>query len=348
MGKRKKELAPEEISLLCQELEMFFSGGISLYDAFLIMTDNSASSGERELYQFLSKEIQSGSRLAEALEQTSRFPAYMIHMVRIGEDSGKLEDVFHALSLYYQRLEHMKNSIKSAVLYPVVMLLAMLLILAILFIKVLPVFSQVFDQVGAQFPSFLQTIADSGNAVAAVCIVILIVIAILIFLYFIAKRTEGGRQLLIKLYEIFPLTKKLVAKSESGKFTYSMSLLLSSGVNADEAMGIICDLTESPLAKKRISLLKELTDQGEQLPNALTSSKLLTSEYSAMIAVGLTTGNADQMMNLVAERYNRDTERWVDHLIAGIEPAIVMIMCIIIGSVLMSVMLPLMKIMTSI
>ena len=112
----------------------------------------------------------------------------MLRILRIGEESGKLEEVLDALSLYYQRREQMKNSIRSAVFYPLIMILATLLILAVLLFRVLPVFSRVFEQTGAELPPFFQTIADSGGAAGAVCIALLILLALVIIGYAAGRR----------------------------------------------------------------------------------------------------------------------------------------------------------------
>ncbi|MCQ4637506.1 type II secretion system F family protein [Anaerovorax odorimutans] len=347
MDKRTRQKKPQEISLLLSELGMFFSGGIPLYDAFLIMEENTEAADDRQLYHALSEDIEQGSDLSDALTRAGCFPDYMIRMIRIGENSGKLEEVFSSLALYYQRQEHLKSSIRSAVVYPLVMILVMLVILAVLMIKVLPVFSQVFDQVGAQLPAPLAAAADSGSTVAVVSVCVLALVAVGLIFYGLARRTEKGRLLLTRIYEGFPLTAGIAEKAESNKFAYSMALLLASGINVDEAVDMVLELTRSSKAREKLSGLKALMDRGESFPSALTASGVLTSRYSAMIAVGLKTGSTEEMMNLAAERLSDDTDRFIDRVISGIEPAVVIIMCLIIGSVLLSVMLPLMKIMTS-
>ena len=345
MRKQAKELSSSEISAFCKGLGMFFSGGIPLYEAFLIMEENAASPADAALYRALSQDVGRGHSLTDALTGANCFPPYMLRMVRVGEDSGKLEEVFESLSLYYQRRESLSAAMKSAVLYPLAMVLVMLAILAVLMIKILPVFSQVFEQVGARFPALLQTMADSRDTVTLLCVILFLAAALLALFYLTTRHTQRGRRLLTRIYENAPLTRSLAEKSESNKFTYSMSLLLSSGVNINESVALIYELTDSPGAQAKIARLKASLDKGTPFPNALTDSGLLTSQYSAMLAVGLKTGKSDEMMNLIAERYSRDTERWIERLISAIEPTIVIIMCLLIGSVLMSVMLPLIRIM---
>ena len=333
MKQQKKQLDFMKLSLFCKELGMFFKGGVPLYDSFLIMEENTSASWEKELYHEIALSLEEGNSLTEALSGCGQFPSYMLRMIRVGEDSGKLEEVLDALFLYYQRQEQMRNSIKSAVFYPCVMVFATLLILTVLLLSVLPVFSQVFEQVGR-------------DTVAVICVVLLILLAVLLLLWLAARRTEKGRAFLSGLLESFPLTRKIARESESAEFTYSMALLLSSGLNPDEAADLLLSLTDSPKGKEKIQLLKDYMDQDLPFSTALSASGLLPAEYASMIAVGTKTGNTDEMMDLAARRCSEDMERRTERLLASVEPAIVIIMCVIIGAVLLSVMLPLMGILS--
>lgn len=347
MKQQKKQLDFIKLSLFCKELGMFFKGGVPLYDSFLIMEENAAASWEKELYHEIALSLEDGNSLTEALNDCGQFPSYMLRMIRIGEASGKLEEVLDALFLYYQRQEQMRHSIKSAIFYPCVMAFSTLLILTILMLSVLPVFSQVFEQVGARLPAILQMIADSRDTIATICVILLILLAVLLLFWLMARRTEKGCTFLSGIWEGFPLTRKIAGESESTKFTYSMSLLLSSGLNPDEAADLILSLTESKKTKQKLQLLKSSMEQGRSFSAALSASGLLTPEYARMIAVGTKTGNTDEMMELAAQRCSEDMERRTDRLLASIEPIIVIIMCVIIGAVLLSVMLPLIQIMTT-
>ncbi len=348
MKQERNELDAIQISLLCKELGMFFKGGIPLYDAFLIMEEAADRRSRKELYHQIALSLESGDTLTDALKRTEIFPSYMLRILRIGEESGKLEEVLDALSLYYQRREQMKNSIRSAVFYPLIMILATLLILAVLLFRVLPVFSRVFEQTGAELPPFFQTIADSGGAAGAVCIALLILLALVIIGYAAGRRTEKGRVFFSRLYERSPLTKVLASQSGSGEFIYSMSLLLSSGMNPDAATELLLELNESPASEKKLKTLQALMTDGTPFARALSESGLLPSTYTSVIAVGAKTGTLDEMMDLAAQRLSEDIEQRLQRRIASVEPAVVIAMCLIIGAVLLSVMLPLIRIMTSV
>lgn len=347
MKQESTKLDAIQLSILCKELAMFFKEGIPLYDAFLIMEENTENRRLKPLYHQISRSLEEGVALTEALKHTEKFPSYMLRILRIGEESGKLEEVLEALFLYYQRREQMKNSIRSAVFYPLVMIGATLLILAVLMIQVLPVFAQVFEQVGAELPALFAAISESGGIVSAVCIALLIILALALLLYLAGRRTEKGRVFFTRLYETSIFTRSIAAQSESGGFTYSMSLLLSSGMNPDQAAELLLELTESPRTKEKLKDLQRRMAEGMTFARALAESGFLPPAYTSMIAAGTKTGRVDEMMDLTARRLSEDIDLRLERRISLVEPAVVIIMCILIGAVLLSVMLPLIRMMTS-
>lgn len=348
MDNKKKQFSAETSALFCKQMAMFLNSGIPLYDAFSILCENAASPAERHIFHNLASEVEVGSSLFEAMNAQECFPQYMIRMIAIGETSGKLEEVFNALATYYERADNIRESVKNAIIYPVIMVIGMLLIMAVLLINILPVFSQVFDQVGAQMPAFLQLLVDARTTVTIVTIVFFSIIVIMAVLYFIARKRSAGHAKLLHIYENFPFVRKISEKSESSKFTFALSLLLSSGIDMDQSIEMIDELTESEKTKKLILNFRNQLDDNIPLPAALRSSGLLPSKYCAMIAVGVKSGNADEMMNIIADKSAEDTDQWIGNVISCIEPTLVILMSLIIGAFLVAVMLPLINIMTAI
>ncbi|MEG0829484.1 MAG: type II secretion system F family protein [Anaerovoracaceae bacterium] len=344
--KKIKQITWTKAAFFSREMSMFLHGGISLYDGFYIMEENSETAEEKQLYKRLAEDVNQGIPLAQSLKEAKCFPVYMTQLVEVGEASGKLEEVFASLFLYFQRTENIRRSAKNAIVYPLVMVGVMICVMTILMVKVLPIFSNVFHQAGAQMPHLLQKMADSGNIIAGVVIGIAALVVIFIAAWMICSKIEGGKKIIVKIYEGFPFTRKIAERSAIGRFTFAMSLLISSGANIEDAIEMSEDLTNSPKAQIKIDKLKDLMDEGQTLPVGLNQSQLFSLEYTAMIAIGEKVGRTDEMMDTVAERCADDTEQWINKLIGVIEPTLVIITALIIGGVLLSVMLPLMNIMT--
>ena len=242
----------------------------------------------------------------------------------------------------------MKDSIRSAVFYPLIMIFATFLILAVLLFRVLPVFARVFEQTGAALPVVFQVVANSEDTAVALCAALLILAVLGVMGYMVGRRTEKGRRFFSRLYERSPFTKALASRSVSGEIIYSISLLLSSGMSPDDAAELLLEMNESPSGKNKLNILQTLMRSGSPFSRALSESGLLPSAYTAVIAVGAKTGRLDEMMSLAAQRLSEDIDQQFQRRIALVEPIVVIVMCLFIGAVLLSVMLPLIRIMTSV
>ncbi len=346
-NKKYRQVRPGKIALMCKQLAMLLNGGVTLHEAMSIMAQNADSQDERKLYTQVYESLEAGEALGLALEDTGRFPDYMVHMVAIGDTSGKLEEVLNALCLYYERSEAIEQSVRNAVLYPIIMVAVMIAVIAVLLIQALPIFAQVFVQVGAEMPPLLRRLSENSHAGIIFLLIVGGLVALIFLLYYLCKATEGGEALVKKIYENGFLTRKLASKANLSKFASAMSMMLASGINIDEAADMTCSLTDSPTMRRKIDALKDCLRTNMPLAAALKKCGVVSGEYAALIAVGEKTGKTDEMMETVAKRCAMEADEWISRLIGGIEPTIVIIMSLIIGGILISVILPLMNVMTA-
>lgn len=347
MGNQKSKAQPAlNVAYFCKQLDLLVKSGVNMQDAMAILHENAQDKTQKALYAQLTETVKQGMPLAAALTQTGQYPAYMTQMVQIGETSGKLDEVLEALYVYYERMERINRGIKNVVTYPVVMVCVMLAVIAVLLIKAVPIFAQVFQQIGAEIPSYLKAFA-TDNAATVFLIVIAVFAAAALAAYMFMKYTHAGQSLKIKLYENSLLTRNIAKRADTNKFAFAMALLLSAGINIDEAVAMVCDLTESEKMKGDINRVIRLMDEQVPFPAALTRAGLLSPEYGAMITVGQKAGKLDEMMNTVAARLAEEADEWLERLISGFEPTIVIVMSLTVGGLLLSIMMPLMKIMSA-
>jgi type IV pilus assembly protein PilC len=177
MGNQKSKNQPElHIAYFCKQLSLLVKSGINIPDAMAILHENAQDKTQKAIYAQLTETVKQGMPLAAALTRSGHYPAYMTQMVQIGETSGKLDEVLEALYVYYERTERINRGIKNVVTYPIVMVCVMLAVIAVLLVKAVPIFAQVFQQVGAEIPNYLQSFA-SDNAARVFLIVIAAVAA---------------------------------------------------------------------------------------------------------------------------------------------------------------------------
>lgn len=345
---KPKKLSSSEISSFCKQMSLLLKAGIAPMDGIDILEKDTKDDSAKEILNSLSQVLHSGENFHVALSMSEVFPDYVIHMVTIGEESGNMDTVMESLAEYYDREENIENSIKSAVSYPLIMVFMMLIVVLVLITKVLPIFQQVFNQLGTSMSGFAQSLLNIGNALngSSVVLVVLLVVIAGLFFYFFA--TPGGKANFRKLMQKMRLTRKLMQDIETERFASGMVLTLSSGMDTYEGLALVQKLVNSDSMKEKIENCRNLLLDGDSFPEALDKAGIFNSFYSRMIMVGFQSGSMDESMKQVSERIEKDTEKRIYSLISVIEPTLVIILSLIVGMVLLSVILPFMGIMSTI
>ncbi len=342
------KLKSNEISTFCRQMSLLLRAGIAPADGIDLLAQDTKDASAKKLFDSISQVLRSGEKFHVSLEMTEAFPDYVVHMVTIGEESGNMDTVMESLADYYDREENIESNIKSAVSYPLIMVFMMLIVVLVLIMKVLPIFNQVFAQLGTNMSGFAQSLLNMGNALnnySIVMVAILVIIGVL-FIYF--SSTSSGRANFKKLMRKWGPTRRLLTEIEIERFASGMVLTLSSGMDTYEGLALVKKLADSDEMKEKIESCRNLLLDGDSFPEALEKTDIFTSFYSQMIAVGFQSGSMDQAMKQVSERIEKDTEKRIYSLISILEPTLVIILSVIVGMILLSVILPLMGIMTTI
>lgn len=347
--KRKiKQLNSYEISSFCRQLALLLRAGIAPSDSIEILTQDTDDPSTKEILGSISQVLRSGEKFHVALTMSGVFPDYVSHMVTIGEESGNIDVVMDSLADYYEREDSIQSSIKSAISYPLVMVFMMLVVVLVLVLKVLPIFEQVFAQLGTAMSGFSQSLLNLGSILNRYSFILVAFLVLLAILFFYITYTISGRKAFRKFIGRFAPTKKLMQELESERFASGMVLTLSSGMDTFEGLALVKKLVESNEMKEKIDKCKEMLIDGSSFPEALLASKIFTSFYAQMVDVGFKSGSMDKAMKQIADRFQRETQRKISSIISIIEPTLVIILSIIVGMILLSVIMPLMGIMTSI
>jgi len=343
-----KSLSSSDVSLFCSQVVLLLRAGIPLQEGIGAMSENIDTPKGKELLHRIQTGMEQNHSLYLALNSTGAFPNYMINMINIGEKAGKLESVLDALSLYYDRDDRLRSRIRSALLYPFILILMMGAVISVLVIKVLPIFDAVFMDMGSDMSAASATILHAGTVIGKIALIAIIVLSVFLLCALILYKTEKGYQWISTVLNNFPLTRRLSDKISSARFASAMSLLLSSGYDTSEALELIPNILTSKLMIGKLHLCREAVDSGAAFSKALADVHLFPGIYSSMIGIGAKTGNLDTVMSHLADIYAEDVDESVNRAVSFIEPAMVAILSIVIGAILLSVMLPLMGIMSSI
>lgn len=346
-GKKKSPLTNNELSAFCTQMAMILKSGISAQEGIGILREDADNPYTAEILDGIFENCNNGASFSKALDKTGVFPKYMLDMLVIGEESGKLDDVLLSLGGYYEREENISGNIKSAVTYPLVMIVMMLLVIGVLVIKVLPVFNDVFAQLGSELSGFARTVMNMGADLSRCSIVLVIILCVVIIGVIVIGNTSRGKTAMQRFKSKFFVTRKLYAKIAAGRFANGMALMLGSGLDTDESLEMVAKLVDNEIIAAKIETCRKKLAEGESFYKALSESEIFSSVYAHMISVGIKTGTTDEMMKTVAKSYEKEIDEKLNGIISVLEPSLVAVLSVIVGMILLSVMLPLMGIMTS-
>jgi len=334
----------QELSAFCAELALVLRTGMFLPDGMAAMAKESGDPVVARLHTAL----QGGAGLAPAMRATDAFPDYMLGMVDLGEAAGKLEQVMEALGLYYEREHAVRNQIKSAVFYPMALVAIMIVVIAVLLIRVLPVFADVFADLGGAAGAVSPEIASFGEIAGYLALALAALMLVLCIHLFARLRSASGYAALMRGLARLGFTRRLAEKIAAGRFAFALSMLLESGYALDDALAKLPLVVDSDRAAAQILACREAIAQGASFSKAVEESGLFPGMYAHILGVGFRAGALERVSAKVAALYEDEIDRSIARLVGVIEPALVALLCLIIGAILLSVTLPLMDIMAGI
>lgn len=342
-----KPFSSLELASFCGQIALILKAGISSLEGLTIMMEDASSAEEKAVLEALLSNMQETGSLYQAMEASGLYPSYLLHMVQIGEETGTLDAVMEALQRHYEREDSIRRGIRSSVTYPMIMVAMMALVIIVLLVKVMPVFNQVFIQLGTEMTGVSRTLMNAGSLINRYAVVFIILLVVLVGLIFYGTRTASGHCIFQKIAYGLGFTKVVYEEIAACRFASGMALTLRSGLNPDRSMELVTSLNDDSVFQKKIDSCLQKVREGEDLSEALFHSGMFTGVYARMASIGSKTGTMDQVMEQIAGLYQDDIDTRMNNLLAVLEPTLVVALSMIVGVILLSVMLPLMGIMSS-
>ena len=335
------KLNNRELFQFCEQFSIILRSGMSAIEGLAILNDDSQTERGKEILTFLYKDMEESGSLAHAMEQSGAFPASAAAYVRTGEETGCLDEVMKGLSAFYAKEIQITDQIQSAVAYPLVMLGMMTAVIVILLVKVLPVFRQVFRQLGLEMSGISSALLGIGETLSRYSTAFLVLLAAMIgFILFLVLHPKG-QELIRKIVCRFPGMKEIPVNLDYSRLCQCISLGIRSGLSPElcvELAGAV--VTQTEIREKLASIQKQLAE-GYGFIEAITESGLFKAMELRLISLGFQAGASDEVMEKLAEQYEEKSTDSVSHIVSILEPTIVIVLSILVGLVLLSVMMPL-------
>ena len=346
-GKVKRGLDSAELSSFCSQVALILSAGLPLYDGMETLAETAKGSEYADLYEGVSKAVNETGSLYQALQRDDRWPTYLVEMTGIGEQTGQLENVMNDLSEYYAREDRIRSSVIGAVTYPLVLGVMLVLIIAIMLWKVLPVFQRVLNSMGAELSASGGTMMRLGSTIGWVVLALVAVVVLTVVVCALLMKTGARDSVLKFVRKVFPPVRTLSMKLASSRVASVLSMMLHSGFPTNEAFRLLPSVLSDGEAAEKVQGIRRDLDNGMAFADAISNSKLFDPLHDRMIRMGVAAGREDQVMGKIAGLYEEQVEEGIDRLVAIIEPTLIALLAVVIGAVLLSVMLPMAGILSS-
>lgn len=338
----KKAIKALDIAIFSRQLAIMMKAGVPLTQSFEIVADSLENPSMKELVLKIKADVESGSNFASALRKHPRyFDNLFCSLVESGEQSGALETMLERVATYKEKSELLKAKIKKAMKYPIAVIIVAIIVTAILLIKVVPVFSAMFEGFGAELPSFTQMVVNMSNWMVKNFVAFFLILGIAIIAFVEAKkRSKKFQDFLDRLSLKMPIFGKIVYQSIIARFCRTLSTTFAAGVPLIDALDSTAGATNNVVFYNATQRIKEDVATGQQLQFAIRSTNLFPSMVIQMVSIGEEAGSLEEMLDKSATYYENEVDNAVDGLTSLMEPMIMAFLGVVIGGLVIAMYLP--------
>lgn len=339
----------KEFSIFCRQFSVLLNSGLTIVESVETLIEQVDNKKFKESLKEVHDQLLKGKMISESLKEfPDIFPEFFVNMIKVGEASGTLDEVLNRLADYYERENKIRRKVKSASTYPIVVVVITILVVSLLMIKVIPMFVDMLQGMGGEMPFVTLLVINISNFMVNNLIYILVGNVVLIALFLFYINTENGRYSFDKLKLNLPVIKTLTRKIVTAQFSRSMGLLLKSGMPIVRAMDIMSDLIGNKFVEERFKDCAEDVKQGKAIAVSLKKMDIFPALLIRMVSVGENTGELDEMLTRTALFFDEEVEEAIDTTITLIEPCLIVVLAVLIGTILLSVMMPMANIINSV
>lgn len=338
----KKSIKPIDIAIFVRQLATMMKAGVPLTQSFEIVADALDNPSMKELVLKLKADIEAGSTFEQALRKHPRyFDDLFCSLVGAGEQSGALETMLERVATYKEKSELLKAKIKKALKYPIAVIVVAVIVTAILLIKVVPVFADLFHSFGAELPAFTQMVVNMSEWMQKYWWILLFGIGGAIIAFSEAKkRSKKFRDSLDRLTLKVPIFGNIAYQAIIARFSRTLSTTFAAGVPLIDALDSTAGATNNVVYYNATQKIKNDVATGQQLQFSMRSTNLFPSMAIQMVGIGEEAGSLEEMLDKVATYYENEVDNAVDGLTSLMEPMIMAFLGVVVGGLVIAMYLP--------
>lgn len=341
----KKGVGIDDLVVFSRQLATMVDAGLPIVQALDILGEQIEKKHFKTIILEVKKDVETGSSLSEAMAKHPKvFSELFVNMVGAGEASGMLDEILDRLAAYLEATSTLIKKVRSALVYPAAIMVMATLITLFLLIKVVPTFKGIFEGFGGALPVptlILLKISDTLRHFFPIVFGIVVIVGFIFFRYI---KTPGGRLRFDTFMLKIPVLGKVLQKVAVSRFSRTLSTLTKSGVSILTALEIVGKTSGNKVIEVAVNKTRESIKEGESIATPLAKAKVFPPMVVRMISVGEQTGSLEEMLSKIADFYDADVTTTIDGLTSLIEPAVMIFLGLIIGSIVVALYMPIFKI----
>ncbi|WP_334058593.1 type II secretion system F family protein [Alteromonas sp. S005] len=339
----------DEMIIFSRQMYSLLKAGIPIIRAIKGLSENASHKRFQEILKDIADQLEQGRSLSSAMTKYEKiFTRLTISVVVVGENTGKLDDVFLQLALYFEREQETRKRIKSALRYPTFVLIALAIAMFILNLFVVPVFTQMFERFDTELPIMTRVLIGTSNFFVNYWWLILIVLIGIIFSAKQYVNSTNGRLKWDKFKLKLPVVGSIIERSLLSRYSRSFSMILRAGVPLTAGLSLTADAVDNAHMQMRIKEMRQGIEKGESLLRVSKNSELFSTLVLQMIAVGEETGRLEPLLEESADYYEREVDFDLKSLTAKIEPILIGFVAVMVLILALGIFTPMWNMMSAV
>lgn len=336
-----KKVKPRDLSVFCRQFVSITQAGVPMKEALQMLSEQTENKWLKRAISEVLLNVEKGNTLADSMRsQPDIFPPMLVNMVEAGEQSGSLEMAFSRMAVHFEKEAKLKATIKKATIYPIILVIAAIGVIAVMLLFVIPIFIDMFADLDIEMPAITMFVMNSSKWMTSHWYVLLAIIVGVVAAYKLIYRTTQGRLTIDRIKMKMPLFGKLTVKTACSQFARTMSTLLMSGISTIDALETTSKIVNNIHYTNAMLKAREEVMKGVPLSEPLEASGIFPPMVYHMTGIGEETGNVEEMLEKMADYYDEEVEMTTQSVLAAMEPLIIVFMAVVVGTLVVAVVSP--------
>ena len=343
-GFGKKGVKNKDLSVFCKQFAAVLRAGVPIIQALDMMGTSMENPTLKKAIEEAETHVQKGGTLADALKLNPKvFPEMLSNMVAAGESSGKMEICFERMADQFEKAGHIEGKIKSAMMYPIVILVVVAGVVTLMLTSVVPTFAEMFEEMGAKLPAATTMLVNASNFLTKRWYLVLLIIVALIVGIKMFSKTDFGQEFNGNAALKLPIFGNLNVKTAAATFSRTFATLLASGIPMVDAVEQTANVMKNKVIRDKLKDCKVQVMRGVPLSKPIKDMQIFPEMLSQMMHIGEETGNIEDMMEKVADFYEDEVDLATDALTSAMEPLIIVVMAVVVGAMVVAIYSPILS-----